>query len=188
MHRLLLCLVALCLGTSLSAASLADHQAAYVKAGRAVVDLVNAKTIDAAKITALVLTMEQQAVPLAHAYAKKFPAGKGLIDTVIAQVAAVDGNGAVTGFGPMKDMTFEVIEKQWHDLGHFKTNKPSVDLDDEDNEHFSDPLHTMIHPIMVLRAALDYQTSKSDEDLKAMKEEMEEGLEQVEKTVGALSK
>lgn len=188
MHRLLLSLLALCLGSPLSAATPAEHQAAYVKAGRAVVDLVNAKTIDPAAISALVLTMEQQAVPLAHAYAKKFPAGKGLIDTVIAQVATSDGSGAVTGFGPMQDMTFEVIEKQWHDLGHFKTNKPSIDLDDEDNEHFSDPLHTMIHPMMVLRAAHDYQAGKSDEALKAMKEEMEEGLEQVEKTVGALAK
>jgi hypothetical protein len=188
MRRLLLCLVALCLGSSLNAESLAERQAAFVKAGRAVVDLVNAKTIDHAKISALVQTMEQQAVPLAHAYAKKFPAGKGVIDTVIAQVATVDAAGAFTGFGPMKDMPFEVIEKQWHDLGHFKTNKPSIDLTDEDNEHFSDPLHTMIHPMMVLRAALDYQTSKSDADLKAMKEEMEEGLEQVEKTVAVLSK
>lgn len=188
MHRLLVCFFALCLSASLHAETLAERQAAYVKAGRAVVDLVNAKTIDAAKITALVLTMEQQAVPLANAYAKKFPAGKGLIDTVIAQVAVVDGSGVMTGFGPMKDMSFEVIEKQWHDLGYFKVNKPSIALDDEDNEHFSDPLHTMIHPMMVLRAALDYQTSKSDESLKAMKEEMEEGLEQVEKTVGVLSK
>lgn len=188
MPRVLLALAILCLGTTLQAETLAERVAIYSKSGRAVVDMVNAKAVDADKVTALILTMEQQAVPLAQAYAAKFPAGKGLIDTVIAQVAAVDASGNVTGFGPMKDMTFEVIEKQWHDLGYFKTNKPAIDLTDESNEHFSDPLHTMIHPMMVLRAALDFKTSKSDKDLTSMKEEMEEGLEQVEKTASVLAK
>jgi hypothetical protein len=188
MSRLLTCLIAMCLATTTHAASFAEHQKAYHDAGRAVVDLVNAKTIDATKISALVLTMQTHAVPLAQAYAKKHPAGKGVIDTVIAQVATLDGSGAVTGLGAMKDLPFDTIEKQWHDLGHFKANKPAIDLFDEDHEHFSDPLHTLIHPMMVLRAALDYQTSKSADDLKAMKEEMEEGLEQVGKTVASLSK
>lgn len=183
MKRLLTCILSLCLASSLSAASVAEREAAYLKAGKAVIDMVNAKTVDAAKVTALVLIMEQQAVPISQAYAAKFPAGKGLIDTVISQVATLDAAGAVTGFGPMKDMTFEVIEKQWHDLGYFKEHKPTVDLADEDNEHFTDPLHAMIHPMMVLRAAMNYQTSKSEDDLKAMKEEMDEGLEQVTKSV-----
>lgn len=188
MSRFLAAIIALSLGASLYAESLPERLAAYVKAGRAVVDMVNAKAVDADKVGALVLTMEQQAIPLANAYAAKFPPGKGVIDTVIAQVAVVDAAGHVTGLGPMKDMTFEIIEKQWHDLGYFKANKPAIDLTDESNEHYSDPLHTMIHPMMVLRAALDFKTSKSDKDLQSMKEEMEEGLEQVEKTVGVLSK
>lgn len=188
MKRLLPCLLALCLGAYLHAESFAEREAAYTKAGREVVDLVNAKNVDATKVAALVLVMEQQAVPMAQAYARKFPAGKGLIDTVIAQIAVVDGAGNVTALGPMKDLSFEVIEKQWHDLGYFKANKPSIDLDNEDNEHFTDPLHTMIHPMMVLRAAIDYQTSKSDKELKAMKEEMDEGIEQSVKTAGVLSK
>ena len=188
MQRLLPCLLAFCLGAGLQAESFAEREAAYTKAGREVVDLVNTRNVDATKIAALVLAMEQQAVPLAQAYAKRFPAGKDVIDTVIAQIAVVDGAGKVTALGPMKDMSFEVIEKQWHDLGYFKQHKPAIDLDNEDNEHFTDPLDTMIHPMMVLRAAIDYQASKSDKDLKAMKEEMDEGLEQSVKTAGALSK
>ena len=125
---------------------------------------------------------------MAQAYAAKFPAGKDLIDTVIAQIATLDASGAVTGFGPMKDFDYDVIEKQWHDLGYFKEHKPTVDLNNEDNEHFTDPLHTMIHPMMVRRSAITFQTSKSDADLKAMKEEMDEGIEQSVKTVKALSK
>jgi hypothetical protein len=46
----------------------------------------------------------------------------------------------------------------------------------------------MIHPMMVLRAAVAYQTSKGEKDLKAIKEEMEEGIEQAEKTKAALAK
>ena len=48
---------------------------------------------------------------MAQAYAVKFPAGKGVIDIVIAQIATFDARGALTAFGPMKDMTYEVIEK-----------------------------------------------------------------------------
>ena len=46
----------------------------------------------------------------------------------------------------------------------------------------------MIHPMMVLRAAITYQTSKSDADLKAMKQELDEGLEQSVKTAKVISK
>jgi hypothetical protein len=52
-------------------------------------------------------------------------------------------------------------------------------MEDEDNEHFTDPLHVMIHPIMVLRAA-------QDKNLDAMKAEMQEGMEQIEITVNAM--
>jgi hypothetical protein len=41
---------------------------------------------------------------MAQAYAVKFPAGKGVI--VIAQIAMLDASGAVTAFGPMKDMPY----------------------------------------------------------------------------------
>jgi hypothetical protein len=189
MHfRLLLPVVALCLTATLSAESFAEHEAVYQKSGRAVIDMANAKSVEVAKVSALVLTMEQQAVPMAQAYAKKFPAGKELIDAVIAQVATLDASGAVTALGPMKDMSFEVIEKQWHNMGYFKEHKIALDVSNEDNEHFTDPIHTIIHPMMVLRAAIDYQTSKSEKELKAMKEEMDEGLEQSEKTLRVLSK
>jgi hypothetical protein len=188
MKRLMAFTFLACLASTLSAASLNDQVAAYGKAARAVIDMVNTKKVDAAKVSELVLVMQQQAVPMAQAYAVKFPAGKGLIDTVIAQVATLDASGAVTGLGPMKDQDFVTIEKQWHDLEYFKVNKPSVDLSNEDNEHFTDPLHAMIHAMMVRRAAVDYQTSKSDDDLKAMKEEMDEGIEQSVKTAKALAK
>jgi hypothetical protein len=188
MKRLLTSILSLCLASSLSAASVAEQEAAYAKGAKALIDMANAKIVDVEKAKSLVLMMEQQAVPMAQAYVVKFPAGKGVIDTVIAQIATLDASGTMTAFGPMKDMTFEVIEKTWHDLGYFKEHKPTIDLTDESNEHFTDPLHTMIHPMMVLRAAITYQTSKSDADLKAMKEEMDEGLEQSVKTAKAISK
>lgn len=189
MRPLILCLlVGVLAAADISPAQIAAAQAAYHQAGRAVVDQVVAKKVDVVQVEALVLTMEQHAVVLAKAYAAKHPAGAKLIAAVMAQVVRMDAQGAVVGLGPMKALPFAEIEKQWHDLGHFKTNPVGLDLQDEANEHFTDPLHTMIHPVMVLRAALDFQASKSDKDLQTMKSEMEEGLEQAEKTKVVLTK
>lgn len=78
-------------------------------------------------------------VPNIQSYAVKFLAGKDVIDTVIAQIATLDASSTTTAFGLMKDMTFEVIEKTWHDLGYFKEHQPTIDHTDESNEHFTDP-------------------------------------------------
>src|SRR4051812_11957819 len=121
MPRLLAAALLACgLASGVQAESLTEHQAAYLKAGHAVIDMVDAKTVDADQVSALVLTMERHAQPLALAYAAKFPTGKPVIDIIIAQVVTVDAKGAVTGFGPMQDIPYEVIEKRWHDLGYFK--------------------------------------------------------------------
>lgn len=183
----ILCLAALACPAAerpdLKAAQLAYHQA-----GTAVVEMINAKKIDVAAVEAKVLVMERNAAALAKAYAEKFPAGKKLIDTVVANVAILDAQGAVTGLGPMKDQSFEEIEQQWHDGAYFKAHQLGVDFEDEANEHYTDPIHTMVHPMMVLRAAISWQKGQADKDLQAMKGEMEEGLEQAEKTLETLSK
>ena len=46
----------------------------------------------------------------------------------------------------------------------------------------------MIHPMMVPRAAITYHTSKSDQDLKAMKEEMDEDFQQAITAAKVLAK
>lgn len=64
---------------------------------------------------------------MAQACAVKFSAGKGVIDIVIAQIATLDASDAVTAFGPMKDMTYEVTENSGTTLGiSKKTNPPSI--------------------------------------------------------------
>ncbi len=150
----------------------------YKSAGQAIVDMVNSQSVSVDQIEAKVLDLTKASVELANLYKQAHPDGTQLLDVVITQVANVD-NGAVTGVGPMVELSFDEIEGQWHDLGYFESNDSGVDLEDEDNEHFTDPLHVMIHPIMVLRAAKDFSASNSPEDLNAMKSEMEEGLEQV---------
>ena len=44
------------------------------------------------------------------------------------------------------------------------------------------------HPLLTLKAAQEYVSTKSDESLKHAKEEIEEGLEQVEKVKAVLLK
>ena len=102
--------------------------------------MANAKKVDVEKAKASVLMIEQQAVQMSQGYAVKFPAGKVVIDTVNAQIATLDAGGAVTAFVPMKDITLDVIEKLWDELGYFKEHKSTFDLTDKSNEYFTDPL------------------------------------------------
>ena len=66
-----------------------------------------------------------------------------------------------------------IFSKPGHDVG--------FDVKAEENEHFTDPAHAMIQPFMVLKAAQAYAADHKDADLKSMKEEMEESLEQAGK-------
>jgi hypothetical protein len=164
---------------------------AYHTAGRAVVDKINAGSLDLAFVTEKVVEQERQAVALGRAYAVKHPEGAKLINYIISQAVTVDAAGEVTGLGPMAALDFKVIEDEFHDLGHFKT-KPEdaggLDLSNEDQEHFTDPLHTIIHPLMVVSAARTWTADKKPEHLAVAKGEMEEGIEQAEKTAETLSK
>ena len=186
----LLCLAACCVQTGHAAdsAALKAAQKAYHEAGAAVVEMTQSKKVDAAQVEAKVIVMEHNAVILSRAYASKFPAGTKLIDTVIAQVAVVDAKGGVTALGPMKDLSFQEIEDQWHDGAYYKSHDLGVNFEDEANEHFTDPIHTMVHPMMVLRAAMAFQKGQDAKDLKAMKDEMDEGMEQAEKMLEVLLK
>jgi hypothetical protein len=143
----------------------------YHAAGKSIVEMTITKKIDAATLEKQVDILVTEAVWFAEQYAKSQPKGQKLIKTVVDNV------------GTMKKLSFKELEHQWHD-GHFFDGKAAelgVDLKEEENEHFTDPIHTLVHPLLVLKAGQAYATSKSDDDLKNMKEEMEEGLEQMEK-------
>lgn len=167
----------LALSSNAVAESNAELVEKYQKLGSSIVDMVNTKSVSASEVEAKVVELTRISVELANRYKKAHPEGVKLLDTIIEQVAKVS-EGNVTGVGPMAELSFETIEHDWHDLGYFESHDVGVDLSDEDNEHFTDPIHTMVHPIMVLRAARDYATNKSDESLNLMKGEMEEGMEQ----------
>ncbi len=168
----------LLMGINANAESVNELVKQYQETGASIVDMVNSQSVSVDEIEKKVVDLTRISVDLTNRYKQIHPDGAKLLDITIEQVAALD-NGSVVGVGPMADLTFDEIEGQWHDLGYFESNDVGVDLEDEDNEHFTDPMHVMIHPIMVLRAAKDYATSSSPDDLNAMKAEMEEGMEQV---------
>ena len=188
MIRFVACLsvaVVLSLSSVASAESIDELKEKYLKIGQTIVDMVNSKSVSAGEIEKHVTELTRISVELSNQYKSAYPDGKKLLDIVINQVAKVSG-GQVIGVGPMVDLSFDEIEHDWHDLAYFEKNDAGVDLEDEDNEHFTDPLHVMIHPVMVLRAARDFESSQSQDELDAMKGEMEEGMEQVEIVVDAL--
>jgi hypothetical protein len=160
-------------------AAVDTHVNSYLAAGKAIVEMSITKKVDAAEVEKKVQTLVADAVWLATEYGKAHPKGEKLLKIVTDNVDA------------MKKLSFKDLEHEWHDLNHFTksgSNDLGIDVKAEDNEHFTDPIHAIVHPILVLKAAQAYASSKSDEELKAIKEEMEEGLEQVEKCRSALTK
>ncbi len=152
------------------------HLRRYNEAGKAVIGLVIAKTIDEAEIEKHVSVMVGDAQWFMSEYARAFPKGETLLKTVSARV------------DDMRKLSFDELEKDWHDLGYFEKHpeQAGLDLKEEENEHFTDPIHTLVHPLLVLKAAQLYAKDKKDDALKSMKEEAEEGLEQVERMTAAL--
>jgi hypothetical protein len=150
----------------------------YTVTGRALVEMAQTKKVDVAVVGQKVDHLVEIASRLAKDYAVAFPAGKKLIETVVAAVPE------------MRKLSFKELESEWHDLKHFEKagNEPGLDLKAEDNEHFTDPVHAIVHPLLVLKAAEAYGKTPGPEPLKQIKEEMEEGLEQAEKLRIALSK
>lgn len=140
----------------------------YKKEGKVIMDMILSKEVDITKVKKASFAMADAAAKITKAYIEKYPSGKKLLESAINELAK------------LKNASFNILEKDWHDLGYFSGKDIGVDMNDEDNEHFTDPLHCMIHPLLTLRAAEAYNTEKKDKDLQTMKEELREGLEQME--------
>lgn len=153
------------------AADLSAQYDLYQKSGKAIVEMAIKKQVDGPTLEKNVKECVAAATLAAQEYAKAFPAGAKLLKTVIDNIPAIE------------KLAGKEIEKEWHDMGYFKKpgNEPGLDVSAEENEHFTDPIHAIVHPLIVLKAAQAYASGKKDEDLKAVKEEMEEGLEQMER-------
>jgi hypothetical protein len=163
--------------TAADKAALHSHYLSYHAAGKAIIGMALARKVDAAEVEKKVNGMVTDAVWYAGEYAKAFPEGQKLLKVVVANVEA------------MRRLSFKELEREWHDLHHFDAaNDTGVDLKAEENEHFTDPIHSIVHPLLVLKAAQSYAAHGRAEDLKAIKEETEEGLEQLERQKYALSK
>jgi len=159
-------------------AALEAHAISYHKAGKSVVEMALIKKIDTAEVERKVQTMVDDVLWFLVEYGKAFPKGEKLLKVIARNAEA------------MRKLSFKELEQEWHDLGHFEKADQDIGLDlkAEENEHFTDPIHSLVHPLLVLKAAQDYASSKSEDALKNIKEEMQEGLEQMEKQKAALLK
>jgi hypothetical protein len=155
--------------TALAAGEM-DKVNSYKANGKIVMDKIIKKTIDPAEVKPLLHKMADDAGELATAYGAKKPDGAKLLKMV------------VDALPKLKTMSFEELEKDWHDLAYFSKpgNDAGIDLKKEKNEHFTDPIHCIVHPLMTAVAAESYAKTKKEEHLQAMKEELSEGLEQMD--------
>ncbi len=158
--------------TSIELAMGADTKAAqgnYEKHGRELLAAINSGKIDLPAARKNVDGMVQAAEVLFEAYAGKYPESKKLYDYMKSNLAKV------------RAASFEAIEKDYHDAEALTPALVGVDLKSEDGEKYTDPLHTLIHPLMTLKAL-------EKNDLKSAKEELNEGLEQVKNTAKQAAK
>jgi hypothetical protein len=164
---------------SQSAEDIAKHQSAYHAAGKSLVNMALSKKVDTAEASKQVDKLLEAGKWLAEAYAQKFPQSAKLLKIVTDNIAE------------MKKLSFQDLEHQWHDLHYFSNKKEAigVDLADENNEHFTDPIHVIVHPLLVLKAAQSFASGGGgDAALQQMKEEMEEGIEQIDKALVTMQK
>jgi hypothetical protein len=154
---------------SLQGADVKTAQTSYEKHGRELLASINSGKVDIATAKKNVESMVDSANVLFEAYATKYPEAKKLYDYMKSNLTQV------------KAASFEVLEKDYHDGGALTPKLVGVDLKSEDGEKYTDPLHTLLHPLMTLKAI-------EKNDLKSAKEELNEGLEQVKNTAKSVLK
>jgi hypothetical protein len=166
------------LAFSQPAQDIAKHQSAYHAAGKSLVNMAISKKVDTAEASKLVDKLLEEGKWLAEAYAQKYPQSAKLLKLVTDNI------------GEMKKLSSKELEHQWHDLQYFNNKKEAIGLDltDENNEHFTDPIHVIVHPLLVLKAAQSFASGGGDVALQQMKEEMEEGIEQIDKALASMQK
>jgi len=144
--------------------------ATYRKSGDVVMNQIISKKIDETVLQKEVNNMVVAAISVTKAYMKAYPKGAKVLQVLVDKIEDI------------KKQSFDEVEKQWHDIGYFagKEKELGIDLSDEDNEHFTDPIHCIVHPILTLKAGQMYikSGSKDEKHLQTMKEELKEGLEQ----------
>lgn len=142
---------------------------AYDDNGKKLMSMINSGTVDEGKAATLVDEMISASVTTAKEYIT--------FDTKSEKLL----NQAIDSIPKMKTMSFTDLEKNYHDGAAFDSKITGINLKDEENEKYTDPVHCMVHPLLTLKAI-------KDKNLKSAKQELSEGMEQMTKLVGQLSK
>lgn len=133
----------------------------YKNSGKTLMSMINSGKVDLPAAEKLVNEMVDHAKEVALGYSKADPKSEKLVKFVTDSIPK------------LKTATFDQLEKDWHDGGALKADVVGLDLKKEENEKYTDPVHCLVHPLMTLAAL-------KTNDLKAAKEELAEGLEQME--------
>ena len=117
-----------------------------------------------------------------NAYIKAYPEGQKMLQLAIDNAVTVDEHGNVSGMGDMTKLTIPEIERLWHEHGIYNEegNELSFDIDDEDYEHFGNPLDALVHPATVVILANNWQKNHDEGALRQMKAELQEVIHHME--------
>jgi hypothetical protein len=154
------------------AVDLAKSEAAmekYVKSGKELLAKIVAKKVTDKEADEAVKNMVDAAVVLIKEYAAKDPKAEKLVSYLIKSLP------------DLQKASFADLQKDWHDAGKLTEKEVGIDLKKPENDKYLDPSHTLLHPLMTLRAV-------KDKKLNEAKEELTEGLEQVKLTLKELKK
>lgn len=141
----------------------------YKNAGKGLMSMINSGKVDPAAAEKAIYEMVDAAKVVAEGYAKADPKASKLVKYVTENIPK------------LKTLSFEQLEKDWHDGAALKPDLIGLDLKKEENEKYTDPVHCLVHPLMTLAAL-------KKNDLKGAKEELAEGLEQMESIKSVIGK
>lgn len=151
-----------------SSKSLSELSANYLSEGKKVSEMILSGSFELNSLKTSLHSMADDAAAISKLYYGKNPEGTKVLEEVVNKL------------GELKNASFDVLEKDWHDLGFFEGKDFGIDIvNDPSHEHFTDPLHCMVHPLMTLRAGESYLKSKDKKHLQTMQEELDEGMEQM---------
>jgi len=158
------------------ATELDDNAATFIKLANGVIAQAVLGKIDVAAVQKDTATMLNLAEGFAVKYKAKYPAGAKLMDLMISKKDS------------LSSMTLEAIDAEFEAQAINKAHGKEIGLDltDEANEHFGNPVDCFVHPATVAICAGLWAKDQNPERLKRIQAEFQEVVEHCRHTVEKL--
>lgn len=139
----------------------------YLNQGKELMAMINSGKIDAAKAEKLSMEMADVAAGLLPEYISFDPKSEKLMKLVESELPKI------------KKANFQSLQDDYHDGGKLPASATGIDLKKVANEKYTDPIHTIVHPLMTNDLLKSNNAKKAKEELSEGMDQMKELAEQL---------